>query len=632
MATWISLVVLSALAVSTLSLPGPDGAYNIPDVGTGQRSQYFVLHSDGTYKYGHDTGKGAFESAHSPSVGQQQGNFGYVDPEGNSLRVQYEAGERGFVAHGDHLPKPHPDFHAAHAEARARPSFVDPLASSNADATYNFKIAEDGHSRTEQSDSNGNIRGTYSYRDDNGQTRTFSYTAGRNTGFIIEGNDLPVSPDVPAGAGSTPAATRHSSNSDSSINFRATGSPSSTFIPSESQRPSPVYSTPENQHSSFAASQQESSSPVQATVNADGSYFFSFNAGDHSRSESADSDVNVEVQFSFVADDGATRRINYEAGANKGFQASGDHLPTPPSSTLVGNVASTRIREMSTSPFSIVQTSYQTPSVSSQSTATSRFTSKSSLASIQTHSAPTSSQATFQESNTRSDLRSDGSYSLAYETSSHSREETGDSDNNVDGDFSFVSDDGQRRQIKYEAGSETGFIVEGAHIPTGPVVPGAPSGQPTGKIVPVKEVPFVDSLANSNSDASYSFEFESEQYSRTESADANGNVQGTYTVADDDGTTRTYSFRGGEGIGFEKKEISSSRETPSSRSSLSQTTISPAHRPSSSSFNRQVAASTSTLSIPFRSSARSDNSQNFQFHQYDASKNPGKYGYVLRFD
>ncbi|MPC07594.1 hypothetical protein E2C01_000158 [Portunus trituberculatus] len=51
MAQWISLALLSALAVSALSLPQPDdGAYNIPRVGTGRRSQYYVLHSDGTFK------------------------------------------------------------------------------------------------------------------------------------------------------------------------------------------------------------------------------------------------------------------------------------------------------------------------------------------------------------------------------------------------------------------------------------------------------------------------------------------------------------------------------------------------------------------------------------------------------
>nr|XP_027211109.1 endocuticle structural glycoprotein SgAbd-2-like [Penaeus vannamei] len=120
MAAWMSLALLSVLTVSTLSLPRPDeSAYRIPQVGTGRRSQYYVLHSDGTYKYGHDTGEGAFESARSSTPGQQRGSFGYVAPDGKPISLHYEAGEGGFVPQGAHLPATHPDFESAHAQARA---------------------------------------------------------------------------------------------------------------------------------------------------------------------------------------------------------------------------------------------------------------------------------------------------------------------------------------------------------------------------------------------------------------------------------------------------------------------------------------------------------------------------------
>ncbi|XP_064092869.1 nuclear pore complex protein DDB_G0274915-like [Macrobrachium nipponense] len=664
MASWISLVVLSVFTVSTLSLPGPDGAYNIPQVGTGRRSQYFVLHRDGTYKYGHDTGEGAFESAKSTRVGQQDGRFGYVDPDGNSVNLQYTAGEAGFVPSGSHLPQPHPDFHKAHAAARARPPFVDPLANPNADASYGFQFAGEGQTRSEQSDATGNVRGSYSYTDDDGITRTYSYTAGRGTGFVVEGNDLPLSPPTPESSPSTPAATRQSSSGarfpSSSRPTGSLGSPSSfSSSSSPGYRPPAAGSAPSSSSvvavksaSGTFSSSQSGASSSQSSANDDGSYSFSFNAADHSRSESADADLNVQGQFSFVADDGVRRRVDYQAGANRGFTASGDHLPTAPTSNTPASSQSSGFHGSSR------PSTYRAPSASPQGSASTAFSSQrpSSLAAPQTYSSgarpsSSSSRPPFEEANTRSELRPDGSYAFAYETSTHSRKEAGDTNNNVDGDFAFVADDGQRRQIQYQAGSDTGFIAEGSHIPVGPIVPGAPSGQPTGRITPVKEVPFIDPLANSNADASYNFAFDSEQYSRSETADADGNVRGTYTVVDDDGTRRTVRFRAGEGIGFEPQEVSSSRGPPPSRKSLSSS--SPSHRgtvgspfspagafaasPSSQvgTFSSSSPSGSTRPSSPSQYSAPSSqrhSPENFKLTQYDASKNPNKFGYVLTFN
>nr|XP_027211112.1 uncharacterized protein LOC113804432 [Penaeus vannamei] len=203
---------------------------------------------------------------------------------------------------------------------------------------------------------------------------------------------------------------------------------------------------------------------------------------DHSRAESADGNLNVQGHFSFVADDGVTRNVNYEAGANRGFQASGDHLPTAPQPHSASRPAATSFAS-------------HTPSLKS-GPAASTFSRPSSHSYSDSGSASSPSRIAtgrpFGEANTRTQTRPDGSYSFSYQTPTHSRAESGDADNNVDGNFAFVADDGQSRAISYEAGSDTGFIAEGAHIPVGPEVPGAPSGQPTGRIVPVRQTPFVD--------------------------------------------------------------------------------------------------------------------------------------------
>ncbi|XP_058063197.1 larval cuticle protein 1 [Anopheles bellator] len=56
---------------------------------------------------------------------------------------------------------------------------------------------EDGTDFKEETDADGNRRGSYSYVDPTGQRRTISYVAGKN-GFQASGDHLPVAPPAPA--------------------------------------------------------------------------------------------------------------------------------------------------------------------------------------------------------------------------------------------------------------------------------------------------------------------------------------------------------------------------------------------------------------------------------------------------
>ena len=674
---------MSALAVSAFSLPQPhDAAYRIPQVGTGRRSQYYVLHHDGTFKYGYDTGEGAYEAAKQQTPGRQQGEFGYIDENGNHIRLEYRADEGGFQPSGSHLPQPSAEFLAAHAEARARPPFHDPLARGDTDASYDFQFAEDGQSRTEQSDSDGNVRGSYAYTDDEGRTHSYSYTAGRGVGFVIEGAALPVAPlttsDTPAatrlsvGAGAAAAAaaaaaasfrgssvrTGHTHRTPSTFHTTSTaGRPSTSFTTSSAGRPSSSFTT-----TGAAAG------GADVRRGDDGSYSFSYNAGDHDRSESADANLNVDGEFSFVADDGIRRRVTYEAGSDTGFVASGDHLPKPvqPEHGTRGPSSSSFHRTGTSTAFTAGRGrgagagagagAGVGAGAGAGTGAHAAFHRHHTTGFTPSHRRYSTTRYAGELANTRSTLNPDGSYSFAYETPTHSRAETGDANINVDGDFSFVApDDGVRRAITYEAGSDTGFIAEGAHIPVGPPVPGAPSGQPTGRIVPVKQVPFIDPLADSNTDASYDFAFDSETYSRTETADADGNVRGSYTVVDDDGTRRTYRFRAGEGVGFETEEVSTSRGPRPSRPSAGGVTsfstaatgqtapgTFPSH-PSTTTFGAGATTGTSTsfgtagtrgssARVTSHGSHRSVSTSDYQLNQYEAPNDRGKYGYVLTFN
>ena len=591
------------MAVSALGLPRPD-EYDIPNVGNNQRSQYYVLHDDGSYKYGFDTGEDAFESQKTNSDGEVKGRYGYTDSDGQEIRVQYTSGSGGFVAEGDHIPKVHPDVTAAFNAARAAGSFEDPLAGAGGDRSYNFDFEGDEHSRTEVSDSDGTVRGSYSYIDEFGHKKSYNYRAGKGIGFVIEGDDLPqqVQP--------LPTHT------------------STTQFGASSQRK-------KFQTSKRRSGGQKTSVPQSATR------------------------ITNTKRITTVPRRTVARKQNTKP-AQTYF---------PPTNNLNSQYgAATRSSSNSR------QTGHSSHSHSTHSIGSPRP-----IATRQ-NTRTVANTRNIEVANTRASQSPSGSYSLAYETSSHSRQESGDDNNNVRGKFSFTSDDdGVDRSINYEASSSTGFIAEGKHLPIGPIVPGAPTGQVTGRIVPVVQIPFVDPLAKEDMDASYSFGFESDDYSRTEVADKDGNVSGTYSILGEDGILRTYKFRAGKGIGFETEEVSARpgrRNSQTSGNTRQQSKHSsfnvgtsnvvskngaysqstrlslPSSSGSSSRFSHQGTAPVATTysqpqahssrataqSSAFSASLRSRNSEDreifpsFSLRQYDPSEGRGKYGYVLRYD
>ena len=63
---------------------------------------------------------------------------------------------------------------------------VTPQPMMQMDASYNFKFYETDHSREEESDPNGNIKGSYSYVNNEGNNIQVRYSAGPEKGFVIE--------------------------------------------------------------------------------------------------------------------------------------------------------------------------------------------------------------------------------------------------------------------------------------------------------------------------------------------------------------------------------------------------------------------------------------------------------------
>ncbi|KAJ8732960.1 hypothetical protein PYW07_015559 [Mythimna separata] len=145
------------------------------------------------------------------------------------------------------------------------------------------------------------------------------------------------------------------------------------------------------------------------------------------------------------------------------------------------------------------------------------------------------------------DPSEDPSYSYKIDTRTYTKNENADSRGDVTGHYSFVDDVGERHEVSYIAGRDTGFHVSSAH-PDNPSIIGSP----------FHRVPLVRGETKARGrtavqrgrDGSYRFISAGPDQRRTESSDSQGNVRGSYTFLDDKGVQRTVNYIAGPGIGY----------------------------------------------------------------------------------
>ncbi|KAF2356455.1 Insect cuticle protein [Trinorchestia longiramus] len=611
---WCSWIVFAACAVTIQSFPHPD-EYQIPAIPFGKRAQYYVLHDDGDFKYGYDTGVGGYESAVKMGSGDLTGFFGFNNALGENVRVDYTAGAGGFQPRGDHLPVAPQDTAFRSASGASSLSSTGHSASvpqfstrgqqapaggysssvssatqgqgrpneeaniklqANIDGSYSFSYDNSDSSRLESGDADNNVVGQFSFVADDGQNRQIRYKAGSATGFIAEGDGIPEAPAAPA------VPSLHS----------AVG-PAATAPNVASVRQGYSYSAPDQPAVStlYNAPDNTLSASVQNQPRGDASYSFNYKTDDSARDESSDADLNVKGSYSFVGDDGQSRRVNYIAGSSTGFVATGDHLPVAPEASDPTSLAS---------PVQYSAPARSPPIASSHSQIQGPQTSR------------------------------DASYQFNYQTGDSSRSESADADLNVRGDFSFVADDGQRRTVSYVAGSGTGFVAEGSHLPVAPEVPAVPvhtaqpttyqspavySGSQTGQQVGA------NIASTRNTDGSYSFSYQNADSSRTESADSSNNVVGEYSFIADDGENRHIRYQAGSATGFVADGSSIPTSPEFKTASHSPSTFSGSQTP----IRSDVGTASTAIEYSAPSSAtgqsRGDASYAFSYNTGDSSRN-----------
>lgn len=474
----------------------------------------------------------------------------------------------------------------------------------NNDGSYSFSYSTNDQSREESADSKNNVRGSYSFKaKDDGHTRRVDYAAGSAIGFVATGNHLPVPPGSTAAFGyssqgqSRPTSFGQSSSSSFSQSGLSTYSAADGIhytagdgkvsVANDASSVGLISGKPTSS-GSFSQTPVGGSS-TSTGLKRDGSYSFSYNAGDHSRQESGDAQNNVRGTYSFVAkDDGQTRHVEYEAGAATGFIAKGAHLPVAPSASDTAG----------------------------------GYYSFSSHPSVSSYSAGVHSPASF------ADAQREESYS-SYNTEDESRQGLGDAKNNVNRIFTFKpKDDGQTRRVGYEAGAGTGFIVKGPHIPVGLSAPS--TGLDATGVSHSRSFASNPYAGSSNAEAqetsggSYSFSYNAGDHSREESSDDQGNVRGRYSfIAKDDGKTREVVYEAGAEKGFIAKgshiPVSGSTSTVSSTSNHQLSSVlGSSGSTSNNAFNHRTSSASHGVAV--------DGSQN------DQSSGDASYSYSYQTD
>lgn len=384
---------------------------NVPQIPSNRRSQFYLRHDDGAYKYGYDSGDGIAANQVSSADNQVEGFYSFPDESGNLVKVKYTAGVQGFVPETS-------EQHSEAAQSRVQvksnsnawsqgqqwshqfetPSMIalPPRASeqrypqnqhdhSNSDASYQISFNTGEHAREEKSDSSGNVQGRYSYVDEAGE-HDLSYIAGPEIGYKVVGGSL------------ANANGLGGKSLSSNANQRSWSQPSS-----------------QKAYSGDSAVQSwQSSHSKSAQPSTDGSYSFSYNTGDHSRAESSDANGNVQGRYAY-SDEAGNHDLSYVAGADSGFVVKGGSLSQP--NGLAGKASEAKAQHKSWS---------QTP--------------------IHVISAAPRQDYIKQLSN------QDGSaYEFSYEADGQSRQESSDTTGRVRGGYT-VQTDGGHQQLQFDIG------------------------------------------------------------------------------------------------------------------------------------------------------------------------------------
>ena len=592
------------LAAGTAQSAGASLAKN-----TQQQDQHYEENSDASYTFGYsDDSKTRQEE--SDSEGNVRGQYSYINAEGNQIVVKYIAGPQiGFVIENEEelaqsvnkatadgaivaaaavksqqaasasaasaapaapaAPSaPAYSFNAENVGAQANEQDQD--YDENADASYAFGYSDDSKTRQEESDSKGNVRGTYSYVNAQGNEIVVKYSAGTKTGFVIE-NEAELAQSINKatadGASVAAAAVKATSTHTSSVSS-ASAAPAAPAAPAYSSN---------TKNTAAQSSQQD----LDYEENSDASYSFGYSDVSGTRKEESDSQGNVRGSYSYINAEGNEIVVKYIAGPEIGFVVENEEELTNSVNKATAEGAVVAAAAVKTQQAASAGSSAHVASVATASAVAQEYSS---------NTKNTASQANQQDQDYEDNA--DASYSFGYSDVSGTRKEESDSEGNVRGSYSYINAEGNEIIVKYIAGPEIGFVVEneeelstsvnkatadGAIVaaaavkaheaasasssgPAAPAAPAAPAYSSNTKNTAAQSNQ-QDLDYEENSDASYSFGYSDVSGTRKEESDSQGNVRGSYSYINAEGNEIVVRYIAGPEIGFvveNEEELSTS--------------------------------------------------------------------------
>merc|ERR1712079_408351 len=212
------------------------------------------------------------------------------------------------------------------------------------DPSYNFAYTGDAGNREEASDSQGVVTGSYSYLSPEGNEILVRYTAGTDTGFVIENSEeLAASVREATNAGAEAAAAARAVLVADPLPLAATSAASDSVVISVPDSlygaPPPAESLPSYQEeivppdSLYGApaeslpSYEEQPAAPQPPMVMDASFNFAVDETEHQFEEEADRAGERTGSYSYLAPDGTLVKVRYTAGRDGFVILNPDEVP-----------------------------------------------------------------------------------------------------------------------------------------------------------------------------------------------------------------------------------------------------------------------------------------------------------------
>ena len=169
--------------------------------------------------------------------------------------------------------------------------------------TYKYGFPDNNFSRSEVSDEDGNVQGTYTIPDVNGKPILVKYHAGPSTGFVIENMAEVQARTNPELRNAQPSKPLEQSK------------------PSEPTQPLQTTRRSKNGRRLKVVKKARKPFVDPLAEDRDASYKFNYGSAEasESRQEESDSKGNIRGQYRYTNQDGNPILVRYSAGANRGF-------------------------------------------------------------------------------------------------------------------------------------------------------------------------------------------------------------------------------------------------------------------------------------------------------------------------